>query len=93
MRSLILAAVAALSLSGPVRAFDIEQRPYLDSSGRCHAADGQLTYQRLCTATKSPMCRVGVSKACGPTCIPLNRACHIAGANPGTVHGPVGPGG
>ncbi|HEY2707097.1 MAG TPA: hypothetical protein VGI95_03515 [Caulobacteraceae bacterium] len=50
MRMMIIAAASLLCIAGPAFSFDIEQRGHLDANGRCHAENGQFTYQRNCAA-------------------------------------------
>jgi hypothetical protein len=81
MRSLMIAAVAALTFASvayatsedrvpPVRSPD---GPYsLDANGKCHAANGQFVPTPLCAP--APHCTTGVP--CGNTCIAKGKVCH-----------------
>lgn len=52
MRSLMLAAIAALSFASISHAADAAGPYKLDSKGKCHAANGQFAKSALCTAPK-----------------------------------------
>jgi hypothetical protein len=74
MRSLIIAAVAALAFAGAANAATA-QGPYkLDAKGKCHAAGGQFVPTNMCQGSFHPVCKTGV--ACGNTCIAKGKVCH-----------------
>lgn len=66
MRSMILAAVAALAFVSAASAYT------LDAKGKCHGADGKFVATAMCKV--APHCTTG--KACGNTCIAKDKVCH-----------------
>jgi hypothetical protein len=80
MRWFIIAAVAALAFAtGAAAANAPAAGPYrFDASGKCHAAGGQIVPSNMCHGQPPahPVCKTGVTKACGNGCIALNKTCH-----------------
>jgi hypothetical protein len=76
MRSIMIAAVAALAFASAAHAVPgAVSGPYkLDAKGKCHAAGGQFAKQSLCAALTPPHCVKG--KLCGNTCIKATDVCH-----------------
>lgn len=71
MRSLILAAVAALTLAAAASA--TADTYTKDNNGRCHNSHGRQVAATMCTPHRHVVCTNG--KPCGGTCIPRNQIC------------------
>jgi hypothetical protein len=81
MRSLMLAAAAALALASVASAAgkhtDSSSPPLftMDAKGKCHDAHGKFVAGSMCHAGRAPKhCVKG--KACGSTCIKATDVCH-----------------
>ncbi|MFI4933262.1 MAG: hypothetical protein ACHP7N_01470 [Caulobacterales bacterium] len=82
MRSLVIAAVAALAFAslsgasfGTSASMNVPAGPFkLDANGMCHAANGQFVGHSQCVTP--PHCKHGVP--CGHACIAKNKVCHVA---------------
>jgi|HubBroStandDraft_1064217.scaffolds.fasta_scaffold158550_3 hypothetical protein len=73
MRSLLLAAVAALAFAGPASSWVAQ----MDASGHCHGAHGRFV---PCPVRGiAPVCHRG--KLCGHACIAKNKVCRQPTAN------------
>ena len=81
MQRIITLAFALAMIAGTANAASATAGPYkLHANGKCHAAGGQFVPGNLCHApvlADHPVCKTGVSKACGNSCIALSKTCHI----------------
>ena len=74
MRSMILAAIAALAFAGAANAAG----PYkLDAKGNCHDVSGKFATKTLCGPAPAKHCTTG--KLCGNSCIKKTDVCHKPG--------------
>jgi hypothetical protein len=80
MRSLMIAAIAALAFASASQAANAPASgPYkFDANGKCHAAGGQMVPSNMCHGQQPvrPVCKAGVTKPCGNSCIALDKTCH-----------------
>jgi len=88
MRSIIIAAIAALAFATSVSAEPgaspgrgptgpVVTGPYtLDANGVCRAASGVPVATTLCKPP-APACNAMKTKPCGRTCIPLSKICRV----------------
>jgi hypothetical protein len=86
MRSILLAAAAALAMATVANAASVVTGPFtVDAKGGCHGkSNGKSTFvaRSYCSKTApaappaaAPVCKAGVSKVCGKGCIPLAAKC------------------
>ena len=73
LRTLTLAAALALAATSVCA-------QTIDAKGSCRDANGKMAKMALCKPTKAraagpPNCKKG--QACGNTCIPIDKVCHV----------------
>lgn len=74
MRSLMLAAVAALAFATAA-----SSAPHCTKGKPCGNSCIKATDVCHITPPPAPNCKPGKSKPCGKSCIALNKTCHIPG--------------
>jgi hypothetical protein len=76
LRSILIAAAAALVFASAADAKQFAQGPYTrDAHHKCRASNGAQVPSRLCVQ-HHPVCDRNTSKPCGNTCIAKDKECH-----------------